>query len=411
MSVIGIAIGAAGLALLLLVAWMFALSLKKKRLELEKRERETAYRKALEKSRKQEHEERIAKAENGHVPTILYLAKEAERTNLVESLQWYQKAAELDNITGMYGIVRVSDRMRQDLVLKEQVKYWKTCISAMEGDHMAKFDAAIALFHGRGIDQNTTKALEMMTQAAEANNTDAMLFLGDWCQSEHNVEPKLADSSYWYRRAAQHKSSEGCMKLGLNYLNGIGVEKDHLQGCYWLERAAEQGNAQAMFYAGEAWNDWGSSGNAIAYIWLFLASQMGYPKAKTLRDQVALKIGVDNVVGLQSLAKPLIRRIQTGDTSKHTIIRALNKLYKRKVPLLKEDSGNEESLDLLQAAERVAESQAQTQTESEAIPQSDRSGLVASEPPLNYAPLQASVTEAPKLNSLDFSSTNMDKSQ
>ena len=104
MNLIGIAIGATGLLLLGLFMWMLVLSMRKQRLEQERREREIAHRKAMEKHRKQEREERIMKAEDGHIPTILFLAKEAERKNVKEALYWYDKAAKLDNVTGMYGM-------------------------------------------------------------------------------------------------------------------------------------------------------------------------------------------------------------------------------------------------------------------------------------------------------------------
>ncbi len=48
-----------------------------------------------------------------------------------------------------------------------------------------------------------------------------------------------------------------------------------------------------------------------------------------MRDQVATKIGVDIVVGLQSVAKPLMKKLEAGKVGKHSIIKALNKVYKR----------------------------------------------------------------------------------
>lgn len=52
-----------------------------------------------------------------------------------------------------------------------------------------------------------------------------------------------------------------------------------------------------------------------------------------MRDNVGTKIGVDSVVGLQSLAKPLQKKIASGAVHPHSIIRALNKLYKRPIPI------------------------------------------------------------------------------
>lgn len=88
MSTLSIAIGATSLSLILAFIWMFSLSLRRKRMEQERLEREAAYRRAIEKARQQERQERVYKAETGHVPTILYLAKEAERKNVKEALYW-----------------------------------------------------------------------------------------------------------------------------------------------------------------------------------------------------------------------------------------------------------------------------------------------------------------------------------
>ena len=336
MNIIGIAIGITGLLLLCMFLWMLALSVRKKRLEQERKEREIAYRKALEKNRKQEREERIYKAEGGHIPTILFLAKEAERSKPKEALYWYTKAAKLDNVSGMYGIVRLSAKMQQDVVLKEQSRFWQTCIAAAEGSLPHKFEMGVALFHGRGTEQDQHKAIKVLKSASAQNHIESMIFLGDWYVSENNSNPEPNLAIEYYRRAAQLRSNEGRMKLGMSYIKGIGVPTDHAIGCYWLERAAEKGHLDAMYLAGEVWMDYRPNGNAIAYIWLFLASQLGYERAKPLRDRVALNIGVDTVVGLQGLSKPMMKKIRENKVSKHSIIKALNKLYKRNIPLIEQ---------------------------------------------------------------------------
>lgn len=332
MNIMGIAIGATGLLLLCMFMWMLALSLRKKRLEQERKEREIAYRKAMEKNRKQEQEERVIQAEGGHVPTILYLAKEAERTRPQEAVYWYTKAARLDNVTGMYGVVRISNKMKQDLVLKEQAKFWQVCISAVEGSLPHQFEMAKALFTGRGTEINLPKALSIMESAAEQNHLDALIFLGDWYIAGNNPEKNPQKSTECYHRAAELRSNEGRMKLGINYIQGRGVASNFERGVYWLERAAEKGHLEAMYKLGETWMENKPNGNALAYIWLFLAGQLGHEPARQLRDQVALNIGVDTVVGLQSLAKPMVKKIRDNKVSKHSIIKALNKLYKRSIP-------------------------------------------------------------------------------
>ncbi len=387
------AIGATGLTLLSMFAWMLVLSLRRKRLEQERKERELAYRKAIEKHRQKEHEERLIKAENGHVPTILFLAKEAERTNIREALHWYGRAAALDNITGMYGIVRISEKMKEDMVLKEQAKFWKTCIAANEGNLDKKFEMGTWLYSGRGTEQNVEKAIEVITEAAERGHIDSMLFLGDWHRAKENPMPEHSLSLQWYKRAATLKSNPGRLKYGLNFLHGIGTAADFKRGIYWVERAAEKGHTDAMYEAGLAWIDHKPNGNAIAYIWLFLAAQLGHDKSRRSRDQVALSIGVDTVVGLQSLSKPMLRKLRENKINKHALIKALNKLYKRDIPLY-------ETTPLTEGQELLLDSEAIAKAPLGDEPQQDLSTSTSQETQ------QAQQPSEPKL---DFSSTSMDK--
>ncbi|WP_440878259.1 tetratricopeptide repeat protein [Vibrio natriegens] len=337
MSSMGIAIAATGLSLVLIFVWMISLSMRKQRLEVERQAREAAYRKAMKKAREQELKEREFKAETGHIPTILFLAKEAERNNIKQALYWYDKAAKLDNISGMYGIVRMSERMREDVVLKEQANFWRTAIAGVEGDLEAKFITGKALVFGRGVEQNVAKGHELIEEAADEGCVDAMLYMGEWQLSPENTSGHSADALYWFMKAAEKDSIAGKIQVGLCYTKGIGTEKSMLKGRYWLESAAELGSAEAMYYAGEAWKDSSKTGNAIAYIWLFLSASMGFEAARILRDKVAGNIGVDVVVGLQVIAKPLQRMLASGVVKKHSIIRALNKVYKREAYFPNED--------------------------------------------------------------------------
>lgn len=362
----GIAIGATGLLLLLLFVWMLAISVRQQRAESERKQRESAYRKAIARDRKRDQEERLRKAENGDLAMILYFAKEEERVNLRKALYWYMKAAQLDNITGMYGVIRICDRMKEDVVLRQQANYWRVAIAAAEGDLEAKHKTAEALFLGRGVEQNVTKANLLMEEAANARYVPAMLFLGDWLVAENNPTPSAEDSFYWFLQAVKAKSNEGRLKLGLCYIQGIGVEQDFKQGCYWLERAGEKGYTPAMFKAGEYWLEYHHQGKFIAYIWLFMAAQLGNDEARALRDKLSLTMGVDTVVGLQSLAKPMLKRIRENRVGKHAIIKALNRLYKREFDYLAYDltpdserSSLDEESEMLESGEGLHDEQPQ----------------------------------------------------
>ncbi|MFS1504035.1 tetratricopeptide repeat protein [Vibrio lentus] len=343
----GIAIGATALSLILVAVWLVSLSLRKQRVEQERKARAVAYRKAIEKARIQEQKERNFKAETGHVPSILYLAKEAERNNIKEALYWYDKAAHLDNVTGMYGIVRMSMKRKEDLILKEKANFWQLAISALDNDMVAKFEMGKALVFGRGTDKNIPKGYTYIEESATGGNTEAMLFMGEWCLDKENPDYSAESSFEWYQKAADKNNLDGKIKLGLSYLNGVGVEPNHGEAVYCFETAAEKNSAEAMFRAGEAWIDHGEHGNAIAYIWLFLSAHFGYSEAKQLRDKVGGELGVDAVVGLQALTKPIMTKLTQEAVTKHSVIKALNKLYKRNIPIPKKvkEVTEEEEID------------------------------------------------------------------
>ncbi|WP_039954485.1 tetratricopeptide repeat protein [Vibrio caribbeanicus] len=373
MSIMGIAIGATGLLLLGMFLWMLALSMRKKRLEQERKEREIAQRKALEKNRQKEQSERIAKAESGHIPTILYLAKEAERAQPEEAVYWYTQAAKLDNIAGMYGVVRLSDIFNQNEVLKQQAAFWKLCISAAEGSINDQFEMAKALLKGEGTDVNMEKGVAVMESVAAQNHLGALLYLGDWNIADNNPKKDSKKSTQFYHKAALEKSNEARMKLGLSYIQGRGVPSNFERGIYWLERAAEKGYLEAIYKVGEAWVDHKKNGNAIAYIWMFIAGNLGHKDASHRRDEIAGVIGIDSVVGLQSIAKPMAKKIAEKKVVKHSIIKALNRLHSRDIPVNENTEHSEASAVSDEDKESVSGENSESNIEQAAIPSGDES--------------------------------------
>ncbi|MEC7939465.1 MAG: tetratricopeptide repeat protein [Pseudomonadota bacterium] len=402
----GIAIGATALSLILVAVWLISLSLRKQRLEQERKARAVAYRKAIEKARIQEQKERHFKAETGHVPSILFLAKEAERNNIKEALYWYDKAAHLDNVNGMYGIVRISMKRKEDLILREQANFWQLAIAALDNDMSAKFEMGKAMVHGRGTVKNIPKGYTYIEESAAGGNTEAMLFMGDWCLDKENPDYSAESSVDWYRKAAEKNNLDGKIKLGMSYLNGVGVEPNHGEAVYWFETAAEKNSAEAMFRAGEAWIDHGENGNAIAYIWLFLSAHFGYSEAKSQRDKVGGELGVDAIVGLQALTKPIMTKLTQQAITKHSIIKALNKLYKRNIPIPKKvkEASDEEGESSNVEASHIETSLSNVQeANADYSQQSNTDQLNREQAPTDK---QANLTSDP----LDFSQSNWSRS-
>jgi TPR repeat protein len=358
MNLIGIFIGLVGLLLIFSVIWMMIVSVKQKSQEFEKKARVEARRKAVQRNHTQERQERISKAAEGHLASILFLAKEAELRDIKEAIYWYEKAAFLASPTGMYGVVRLCARFNNDAVMIEKSRFWQRYIKGIEGNLDALFESGKALIAGLGTIHNPELGIKTVEKAALSHHIGAQIYMGDWCLKDDVA--KTEDANIWFAKAAKLESCEAMVKLGRNYLNGRGVEKDHKKGCFWLESAAERGDTRAMCHAGKAWIDVGEYGNSIAYIWLYMASVLNYEPAKALRDEVANKIGVDSLVVLQGFANPLLKKLRNGAIARHILIRALNRLYKRGVPIptsrISDDgvneNGDEAFLSQLLAQER-----------------------------------------------------------
>ena len=329
MSSLSLGVTATSLMLLLLFIWMIFLLMLKKRLFAEKIQRETAYRNTILKAKEQDQQERVFKAEAGHVPTILYLAKEAEKMNLNKALSWYKKAAYLNSITGMYGVIRLSERIRDDINVKQQIDFWRFAIKGIEGDIDAKYLAGKEFVAGLVVEKNIAKGIDWIESAALEGSIPAILYMGEWQSSSHNSASRPNNALFWFMRAAEQGSTEGKVRVAQCYLKGIGTKKSVLNGGYWLERAAEDGNAEAMYLAGKVWLEQKGVGKHIAYIWLFLSTSLGFERAKSLRDDVVNQIGIDVVVELQSIAKPIHQRLSSGTVKPNTIIKVLDKIYKR----------------------------------------------------------------------------------
>jgi TPR repeat protein len=67
---------------------------------------------------------------------------------------------------------------------------------------------------------------------------------------EARVE-ELPQALYWYSKAAERGFAPAQRALGAMLVEGVGVPRDPDEGRAWLERAAEQGDAQAAVMLAE----------------------------------------------------------------------------------------------------------------------------------------------------------------
>lgn len=97
----------------------------------------------------------------------------------------------------------------------------------------------------------TPEALRCITEAAEGGDLQSQKCLMRLYQfGEGDIEEDEEEYAYWAERAAENGDAEAMRKIGNMYLNGRGVKQNCKKALYWLEKATAQGEADAAFSIG-----------------------------------------------------------------------------------------------------------------------------------------------------------------
>jgi TPR repeat protein len=94
---------------------------------------------------------------------------------------------------------------------------------------------------------------EAIKAKAEKGDAEAQDSLGNmYCSASTNsvdtntIRSYLTEAVGWFKRAAQQGNADAQFNLGIAYDDGVGVPKDSAEAAKWVRKAAEQGNADAQ---------------------------------------------------------------------------------------------------------------------------------------------------------------------
>jgi uncharacterized protein len=161
-----------------------------------------------------------------------------------KSLYWYQKSAEQNYAPAKYSLCL--DRSARDPAELELCT-WR---GAEDGVPEAQFWLGTAFEEHRFGVTDIQEALKWTKRAAEGDNPDAEVVLGEHYKDGDGVEQNYALAAQWYRKAAEHVpdlggAGQGRNDLGLLYLSGLGAPKDYVQAYMWFSLAASSRNLAA----------------------------------------------------------------------------------------------------------------------------------------------------------------------
>ncbi|WP_299017498.1 tetratricopeptide repeat protein [uncultured Photobacterium sp.] len=317
----------------ILLGWVLtryaSASKKQHQKAIELRLKNENYRRVLEAARVVEREEKIFKAQTGHVSSQLSLAKEYELTNIREAINWYSKAADLDSDIAQNALARLCRQNSEDPDGEAKSRYWEQIVKAKHKEPEALFELGRYQVRGFGCGVDIEAGIDNITASAEKEYVAAQLFLGDWYVAEVNRDKSPPMSFGWRLRSAINHDAKGCIKTAFCYQTGLGVTKDRTRAIYWLERAAELGSCEAQFLAAKIHLGSGATDSAIAYTWFSIAHASGHKQAKAERDEVVEYIGIESILNVQNVANSIFKLLKKQPVPPHKVIELFDKVYGR----------------------------------------------------------------------------------
>lgn len=152
----------------------------------------------------------------------------------------------------------------------------------------AKHYLASLYYQGKGIPQDTNKAIELFAQAATAGYLPAINNLGLLYLSGEGVSKDYSKAREYFTKAAAQNDYRAMHYLGMMNQKGLGQKRDLKAAATLYKQAAEGGYAQAQY-------DYGmllAQGQGIkldyvtAYAWLNLAEKNGYRAATDSKNRL-----------------------------------------------------------------------------------------------------------------------------
>ena len=178
----------------------------------------------------------------------------SEEPDYVKAMEYYEKAAELDNVDGycraaLYlanGYSGVTD------AVKSREYYEK---AAGMGSCFALVELSFLYENGNGVERSYEKAFELCEKAAQEGYPYALFRVGLYLEKAVLGEAKPEEAFAWYTKAAMADENEGIFALGRCYKQGIGTEEDWDKALEWFGKGAEKNESRCLTELGLAYEN------------------------------------------------------------------------------------------------------------------------------------------------------------
>jgi TPR repeat protein len=169
------------------------------------------------------------------------------------------------------------------------VRWLKKSFQENRDENAGRFELGLRYLEGRGVERNDALAARWLERAAGCGHDAARFMTGHFYREGRGVEQNAAEAvrcyrqscegivcehdeesvgeyldglrrmagaeawgaiRAWLREEAERGGADACFVLGVLYLGGLGVGKNHERAAFWVKKAALAGDADAQYLFG-----------------------------------------------------------------------------------------------------------------------------------------------------------------
>lgn len=178
---------------------------------------------------------------------------------------------------------------------------------AMDGFSPAQYQLAIMYKEGYGVTKNLQKTVELLTLAANQNDSDAQFNLSLLYSEGEGVKKDLTKAFTLMQKSAKKGLASAQYNLAVIYYQGLGTHADKYEASKWYQKAAKQNFALAQFNLALMYFNGEGVEKSLkqSFIWNTIAAYNGYPDAATSRDMDAHKMPKAELIAAKAEADEL----------------------------------------------------------------------------------------------------------
>ena len=207
--------------------------------------------------------------------------------NIELAFTYYKKAADLNNPVGYFNVGKYFIEKEE---YKEAIEYLLKAKDLRYTEAMVKLSEMY--LNGLGYRKNKKKAFKMLQNAVNASDVFAFHKLGVFYLKGIGCKKDELKARDLFERSAKSKVARGMYHLGWLYLNAKKIKKDYENGFFWLDKASEKADLEAINYLIELYH------NSHPYLkkksLLYLQEMEFYYTellAKTMNEEALIKVG------------------------------------------------------------------------------------------------------------------------